>query len=210
MAATQPSPSFVRSIIEDVAAAIHRADQSGTDESRRSAIRTVAAAIEGLVWHYRETVIWAASGTGVMDDADHQALLETSYSIDARGNVQEQPRFVPSQSMLRFLARLAHRVTLHATIGFDDNRWNSLNETIKIRNRITHPKSEKDVMVDNADVDRAFSAFDWLLQSLISSMDALNSVMVEHVAELRYVLEKLRDDDAAYMTEYRRIKQSDD
>ena len=200
--------TLVRSIIGDAAAAIHRADEAKTGESRRSAIRTISAAIEGMVWDYRGHVIWAATEIDVMTEADQQALLETVQTIDAQGDLRSQPRFIPTLSLLRFLARLAQRVTSDGSIAFGDNHWNMLGETIQIRNRITHPKHASDVIVTGLDVDRAFAAFNWLCEQIIQSRDALVRAMNDHTAEFWYVLSKLRDEDPFYMAEYRRIQAS--
>ncbi len=198
--------TFMRSIIGDAAAAIHRANRTGSDESRRSAIRTISAAIEGLVWEYRSAVIWAATELDVMDDGDRLATAETTHSISAQGRVNSQPRFIPTLSLLRFLAKLAERVTPDAAIAFDDNQWNTLNDAIKLRNRITHPKKASDVLVDASDIDNAFGAFNWLCEHVILSMDAVIGTMRDHADEMWHVLTKLREEDPYYTAEYRRIQ----
>lgn len=208
MTSKRDDETFIRSIIGDAAAAIHRADKERSDESRRSAIRTLSAAIEGLVWEYRSTVVWAATEMEVMDNDDRFAIAETIYSISPQGRVNSQPRFIQTLSLLRFLERLAERVTPDGSIAFDDNHWNLLNNTIKLRNRITHPKNASDVLIDASDIDDAFGAFNWLCENVILSMDAVIGTMRDHADEMWHVLTRLRDADPFYMAEYRRIQQS--
>jgi hypothetical protein len=200
--------AFIRTIIEDVAAAIHRADQSKTDESRRSAIRTICAAIEGMVWEYRDNVVWAATEIDVMVDIDRQALFEAMQTIDAQGNLRSQPRFIPTLNLLRFMARLAERVTSSGKIAFDDNHWGMLNDAVRLRNRITHPKNASDVIITGSDVDRAFTAFNWMCDQIIQSSEAMVGAISDQTAKLWYILSKLRDEDPFYMAEYRRIQGS--
>lgn len=208
MADDSTDETFIRSIIGDVAAAIHRADQSKTDESRRSAIRTICAAIEGMVWEYRDDVIWAATQIDVLGDADRQALSETNQVVDAQGQLRSQPNFIPTLSLLRFMARIAERVTSKGQIGFDDNRWKTLNDAIKIRNRITHPKKASDLIVAGSDVDQAFTAFNWMCEQIIRSTEAMVGAVSDHTDRLWFLLSKLRDEDPYYMAEYRRIQAS--
>jgi hypothetical protein len=161
-----------------------------------------------MVWIYRETVEWAVIELDVMADEDRYALLNSTYAIDTTGRINSQPRFVSSLSMLRFLVRLAERAVPESAIMFDDNRWNLLKTTVEIRNRITHPKTDADVIVEGADVDRAFVAFDWICEQTIHSMDTLTGAVKDHSADLWYVLQKLQEGDPFYTAEYQRIKKS--
>jgi hypothetical protein len=46
-------------------------------------------------------------------------------------------------------------------IFLSDNRFNDFKESIKMRNRITHPKSGKDVFITGNDIQMVISAGDW-------------------------------------------------
>jgi hypothetical protein len=42
-----------------------------------------------------------------------------------------------------------------------DHRFNNFNESIKMRNRITHPKTGRDVYINGKDIQTVMSAGDW-------------------------------------------------
>src|SRR3546814_16055684 len=81
---------FVGSLMLDVDDALRRRESQDDPTNRRSLIRTLIAAVEGLVWIYREHVIGIAKELDILSDADRSALADTTTMVDAKRRVWEQ------------------------------------------------------------------------------------------------------------------------
>src|SRR3546814_8104043 len=69
---------FVGSLMLDVDDALRRRESQDDPTNRRSLIRTLIAAVEGLVWIYREHVIGIAKELDILSDAERSALADTT------------------------------------------------------------------------------------------------------------------------------------
>jgi hypothetical protein len=90
-------------------------------------------------------------------------MMEETYSIDDQGNVSGLPRFLPLTSTLRLTVRMLQRYCPDYTLDFGHVGWASLKTSVVVRNRLVHPKTEQDLVVDEKEVDAAFRAFAWVL-----------------------------------------------
>lgn len=155
----QPPESFVGILVSDVIAVKSRQSEADTQQSRRELIRTVFAAVEGLVWVYRGHIVTAAQHIDALNPEEEIVLSETSYQITEQGKVVAQPRFTSLPAMIRLITRLANRVSPEFDVAFDTSDWEGFRRAIAIRNRVTHPKSESDLRIGDADIAVSLDAF---------------------------------------------------
>jgi hypothetical protein len=57
---------------------------------------------------------------------EHVAMLEQSYSVDERGNVNVQPRFLPLVTAVRLVVSLVQRVRPDYKVDFSNPGWAAL------------------------------------------------------------------------------------
>ena len=200
--------SFIGILLFDVMDAIDRHDDAPTQSGKRDLIRTTFAAVEGVSWIFREHVVEAARAMSELEPAEEVALSETSYQVSDQGRITEQARYRPLLAAVRLPARIAEKLAPTVKIDFSGRDWAHLKEAIKIRNRITHPKSRSDLILSDKDIQRSIGALFWLLNGTSDVMDAANLSYKDYVGQLRDLLEHLNAGDPATLALYEAAAQS--
>jgi hypothetical protein len=200
-----PQTSLAGVLLGDVAEALARNRNAANQSSRRDVVRTSYAAIEGLVWIYREHIIDIASMTANIDTRELAALSETSYFVTGDGVITDQSRFLSLRATLRLAERIAQQVSPLAKIDFSVNEFSLLQKATETRNRVTHPKTREDLELQENEVDGVVEALFWLLEVTSESMDAANKAGRRHVIGLSQLLEKLKRGDPQTMAAYEEV-----
>jgi hypothetical protein len=187
--------SFLVALVSDVQASLRRQSVLDNQGTRRDVTRTTFAAIEGLVWGFREEIIDAAVSTYGLEEAEKAVLSETTFSLSDNGKISEKPTFNSLVATLRLCSRIAHRINSKVDIEFSDKEWNYLLEAKKIRNRVTHPKSLDDLHLSQVDVLRTVEAFHWLFEKLTDVLETTIQTRSSYLGSFEDVLSKLKDGD---------------
>jgi hypothetical protein len=162
--------TIISILAEDVIAAVLRMDADNSPAARRDFIRSVFAAIEGIVWTYRMHVVELAQETDALDAETLSALSETSFSVNEHGKIHKQARFISLVAMIRLVTRIAERFAPGLHIDFSTSGWADFKSALAIRHRLTHPKSLSDLDVDDASVHVAWNALMWLCNTTEMAM----------------------------------------
>ncbi|WP_374406745.1 hypothetical protein [Pelagerythrobacter sp.] len=202
--------SFAAMLVGDVFASMHRRELHDSQASRRDLVRTSFAAIEGFVWIFREHIVEAADSTYGLTEEESQVLAENSYQVNDQGRINAQPKFLPMLSQVRLIARIAARIAPEAEIDFSGSDWKSMREAVRVRNRITHPKTTADLELSKGDVDRSVSAFFWFGEAASSAMEHANVAVHGYLGLFKDVLEKLKAGDPETTLLYQYIAKSGD
>lgn len=201
--------SFMGILILDVISSMERYETEDTQVTRRDLVRTIFAAVEGLAWTYRLHILEVAKSADAVTLEEELAFSEVSYLVSDQGKIVSQQRFVPMPAMLRLTTRLADKLCPGLDAKFDTIGWDRFRKSVKIRNRVTHPKNEGDLHISGKDVSTCIAAFYWLLDLSVSAMEAATLALKDHVALAREVLDKLKRGDPATLAMYRAIFLSD-
>jgi hypothetical protein len=197
--------SFLRILVEDVIISTERHDIDPTQANKRDLIRTIFAAIEGLSWSYREKVRSVANDIDPLSPIQKLALAEKTYSVDEQGKIQAQTRFISIPAMIRLTTRLVEQFCPALKVDFDVAGWADLKQAIKVRNRITHPKSLSDLDVSSADVAFSQSGLFWFLGLVGDVMAVMLSAQTEYLADFRHLTNLLASGDETALAEYRAV-----
>lgn len=185
--------TFLQMLKGDVAATIKRHIAAPTQSHRRDIVRTIFAAIEGVAWTYRTHVAESARLLGELKQVEELALADRIPIVSNEGQIIEQERFVPLLSSIRLANTIATRLNDSAAINFGEHHWAELRHALKIRHRITHPKSNDDLEVTDDEALRCASASNWLIERVSESMAATNQALEDHLADARNVLLELKE-----------------
>src|SRR3546814_17334677 len=117
---------FVGSLMLDVDDALRRRESQDDPTNRRSLIRTLIAAVEGLVWIYREHVIGIAKELDILSNAERSALADTTTMVDAKGRLSEQKRYLSTMATIRLTTRIAKKLTSYGDSVFDGAKRSAL------------------------------------------------------------------------------------
>lgn len=155
--------SFTHVLVGDVVAAAERVKGNENQTYRRELVRTVFSAIEGLHWKLKRDVFRHAQVVADLTPHEVAALLEETYSVDDRGMVRAQPKFMPLLSAIRLVITIVKRYRPTYEVDFNHVGWTNLCRAVEIRNRIVHPKTLKDLSVTDEEIRQSLSAFYWLV-----------------------------------------------
>ena len=187
--------SFLQILLDDVGRAISRRRVDDNQATRRDMIRTAFAAIEGMVWIFREHVIDTAESTYGLENEERSILEERQLSVSEQGKISAQARFLPLTTTIRFIARIASRLNQVDHFDFGAAEWEGFRNGVGIRNRITHPKSADDLHVTEADVDQVMNALAWFLEKLTEVMAESVETQKRYLGQFKDVFEKLKAGD---------------
>jgi hypothetical protein len=163
--------NLVAILLDDVKSAHLRHKAGDTQTSRRDLVRTVFAAIDGMAWIYREFVRENIGALELIEPDEELALSEMTYSVSEAGKVIMQRKYISTASAIRLAARLINRAVPSYEPDFAGVGWACFKTATDIRNRITHPKSEIDLRIDDTDIRACLDGFYWLMELLVEGME---------------------------------------
>ena len=161
-------------IFNDVAQAKRVLAGEDTQFNRRVLVRTVYSGVEALV-NWMKALVLAEHQRGLrhFSLAQLAMLRDESFYIDSSGRPQTQPKFTPLESNFRFAADLfLHRPHKDLPLAADwgSSGWQSLKGGLRIRNRLTHPRSSSDLTVSDEDLRSVNDGYQFVLDLFIGQL----------------------------------------
>lgn len=169
---TDIAPTFVRTLVTDVIAASEHLAQTDDQTRRRNFIRASFAAIEGLVWLLRSHVLSVADSMGYLDPLDVLALRDIGYSVNDNGVLRSTSQYMPLTTAIKYAIRRAQAIAPDIAVDYGDAGWSKLLEAIKVRHRVTHPKTADDLIITSEELESSSRALAWLLAVVQEAMQA--------------------------------------
>jgi hypothetical protein len=145
-----------------------------TQFGRRAAFRAFFAAVEGSIQATKEAMLHQQrrlNGIGFrrFRTAEEALLREETYGLDRHGNVVVSPRFLRTDENLIFLMRLmSSRVTISKSLALDG--WRCFRASLKVRHRLTHPKSARALAVTDRELKELEDAAVWFYETFSVSL----------------------------------------
>ncbi|MEN2786798.1 hypothetical protein ACFOKI_09290 [Sphingomonas qilianensis] len=204
------SQSFLPQLVGDVIVAAERLKSHDVAGNRRDLVRTTFAAIEGAIWTMRESVRETTAGVGLLTPMADMALRELTIHVDDKGRVIEQVRFLTLPTVIRLTINQAQLLDETFQPSFGDKGWQDLQIAIKVRHRITHPKTTSDLMIADSDLSAVRSGFSWLLALVEETLLRTLVASKMHVKLGRELLDELkRGDPAALQLYHQKLSEPD-
>ena len=194
--------NFLVILMHDVLLALERRDLEDVQATRRDLIRTMFAAIEGASWEYRDHVRSVATDLDMLPPLVEMALSETTYRVAENGEIDEQVRYISMPAMIRLTTRLAESICPGFELDFKNDGWASFKTSIKIRNRITHPKSISDLEITDAEITVCQSAYFWIINLLLYFTELTLLESSRRTKLLKQFVDKLITGDKVALAEY--------
>lgn len=196
------SVAFIAVLIGDVIAARERLEAAETQNARRDVVRSSLAAIEGMTWVAREHVRTALAELEQLTPVADLALRELSYSVSENGELIERPHGLPLLTAIRLVVSQAKIISPEIAVEFSAAGWIDLRQSVKIRNHVTHPKSDQDIEISDQDLAAVGSGVSWLVATLDYVMSSTNLALTWYNDQLRGLLQRLSAGDADALAEY--------
>jgi len=148
---------------------------------RRSLVRAFFADVEGTIYRMKQIAYACREQTGVsFSTGEEHVMLEKAYSLDDKGLVQEQRMQITLLNNMRFSFSIYARAhTSDYKLNVSDNRWNDFRASVKIRDRLMHPKRAADLDVSVDEMSTLQNAYDWYMQNRTAVMESSVGAMTE-------------------------------
>jgi hypothetical protein len=132
---------------------------------RRLFVRSVFSFIEAAVFRIKTgALFWDTSKLLPYEIA---LINEEDYELDDTGTVKTRRARLRFSGNFRFafaVAAKAAGVTYQLDVGGDG--WRALRDSVKVRDRLMHPKRSADLVVTDAEVREAMEAFRWVMDQM--------------------------------------------
>lgn len=155
-----------------------------------------------MSWIFRGFVQERLGSLGFVMPEEALALSEATYSVSNTGRVSQQPKFLSAQSAIRLACRIVERAEPSANFNFENNAWQQFVEGLKVRNRITHPKSASDFEIDETELNACTEGFYRAMNTIVSGMQITISVAQDEALQSRKLLEDLNAGDPQAWADY--------
>lgn len=145
----------------DIMDAAKTASEQKTAQSFRNAIRTIFAGAEAVVWYIKSLALRVAEcAPAVYSPFVMAALRDETYTVASSGKVITRPNFVPLATSIKLVISVLSRAQV-SNADFDLNQHSIalLEESLRVRHRLTHPKNAADMDVTAEDFHKAMCSW---------------------------------------------------
>lgn len=140
-------------------------DKTKSNESNRTYVRSFISMVEGITYRTRQILLERQKSNIIRLNPEQIIVLaEISIELKDNGNMKKRQKFYDTRGMMLFTYKLYCELNNKLDIFkryLSDNRFNDFDESLKMRNRITHPKSGKDTYINGEDIQIVMSAGEW-------------------------------------------------
>jgi len=135
---------------------------------RRAYVRSVFAFIEGILHRMKRTALHLGNTLGTLLIAEMILIDGASFDIDDKGEVIARPFFIKFLNNIKFSFRVYSKIVGSSfKLNLGENGWQKLQEALKVRDRLMHPKETTDLDVTDAEIEATKKAFDWFFVSYV-------------------------------------------
>jgi hypothetical protein len=172
----------IQKLLEDACEAENYLKNNNSQFAKRAYIRSTFAYMEGTIWLFKQLIVQTVFQSKAVTNplrllsiAELGLLSDVSYDLKDNGESYEQQKFLPISKNLRFTVSIMNRFT-HGSIDLqtDSKTWGHFNKTIKVRNRITHPKNAGEIDITNEEIQHATEVCNWFNDISQNCIDAFH------------------------------------
>ena len=142
--------------------------KTNSSDSNRSYLRSFFSMVEGITYRTRQILLGRQAENVIRLSLDQLIVLsEISIDIDPNGNLHKRTKFYDLKSMMLFTYKTYCECSNKTELFnkyISDTRYMSFIESIKMRNRITHPKTLTDVFIKGDDIQIVLTSHDWFYE----------------------------------------------
>ena len=187
---------FLKTLQDDVMAALDAYYREDTPYNRRVVVRVFASAVEGETYHLKQHCLKRLDSNPAFYTAGEAAVLqESSYYLDKDSTVLARPQFFSTPENFHFVLKAFAKDTLpNLDIREDTAGWAKFKNAFHIRNRVTHPKTDADLVISDADLECIQRAFLWFRKTLVRTQVVSGLALHDTYEKVRSELQLLGRD----------------
>jgi len=155
------SAAFLAAIEDETTEFNRLADGKDTQAIRRMKCRVIFSCIESYISHLKQSAImFSIDRPDLFSPAEILALNDEESYVNGKGEATTRSARIKLQDNLRLaFGSIARALDHDFPIDFGDTEAQCFTESVKIRNRLTHPKQATDLVVNDVEshnIDRAW------------------------------------------------------
>jgi hypothetical protein len=126
----------------------------------RNLVRAILAFIEAVTFSVKVSCIERCLNKGIaVSDHERYLTVEIDSELNEKGEIIERPARIRLTNNIRFAFRLVEKAYgKPSTFDPASEWWSCLRETIRVRDRLTHPRMPEDVDVSGDEIVKALKA----------------------------------------------------
>lgn len=129
---------------------------------RRAVVRSVFAMIEGSIYRMKQIALEANSPEKqLFSQGEVDMLAEVTYRLAENGVVKKVPAKISLDGNILFAFKAIERVTKTGYTLEQGADWELLKRSIRLRDRLTHPKTLDQLVVTDQDYGMVLTAWGW-------------------------------------------------
>lgn len=130
---------------------------------RRAAVRSIFAMVEGMIFSIKQVTLGAASTRNIPLSAHQISLLrEEAPELTENGEISLKASRLTFKRNFQFAFRTFSEVHgIGESLDLSGEGWRKLSTSIKVRDRLMHPKKHSDIQISNEEVTCAVDGFEW-------------------------------------------------
>lgn len=169
---------------DDVAKAREGLDDDPTEYQRRQYIRAVFAQLEGSTFSIKQLAL--SEDPSSLTNAEIALLRGEQYRLNDAGEATVSAAFLTLASDMKFAFRsYAKSVGLSYELPVGELGWLALLRAKRVRDRLMHPRSAKDLSVTDEELKCATDAGEWFQKKF----NDLSDLMMDQVSRNRGMTE---------------------
>jgi hypothetical protein len=149
-----------------------------SQSERRLLVRVIFAMIEAMT-HVMKLIALAAPPDPkcpTISEAERAFAVERDYRLMPSGDVEQRAAKIPLETNIRFAFKLLAKAGNAPTVlDVSGPEWQSLQRAIRVRDRITHPRSISDLTISDAELSDVVTGFRWFVVSQLKLKDDLEA-----------------------------------
>jgi hypothetical protein len=168
---------------DDLAFSAELLNRDGDQFWRRALIRAFFAQVEGMTNCLRRIAFDCRFQPNVNFSLSEEVILsQESYELDDKGEVKTKQVKTPLLSYIKFCFKAyarAHLAEYELNVG--DSRWDDFRRSVKIRDRLMHPKSSTDLKVSDEEMEMVHRAYSWFDECVLAVSKLSEKVLSNNV-----------------------------
>lgn len=144
-----------------------------TPYAQRALVRAQFALVEGLSYSLRQVTLSSLQGTELLTEAETALLREERHSINEKGRPKTTQQFLKFPDSLLFSIH-CYLKNHGATFDPDTQHlgWAAMRRAIKVRDRVTHPKTAESLDLSDEDLRSFVDATAWWKMTMLAMFAA--------------------------------------
>jgi hypothetical protein len=156
-----------------------------SQSEKRLLIRSVFSYIEALSYLLKVHALSETEGSTI-SSAEKMIAEEVTFELGDDGTVKARPAKLRTISNIRFAFKVFKKASGSSfELNLDSNGWQCIQRSLKVRDRLTHPKGLSDLTVLDNEYDDSYKAFIWFERQMMLAMEARIQALRETNRALR-------------------------